>query len=148
MKEVFKAGFKILKVIIWIGLVILMIGWHRDAMEAGKIYDKSEITKADIEKESSYKTATILADPDSGDFYYKIRKLSGVEHVGQIHLDDEEGVTVICSAGDVKILVMDEQGVQRFCQAATELQIYPGNAGTYDIYLVGKKYTGEMEIKY
>ncbi len=148
MKEVFKTGFKILKVFIWIGLVIFMIGWHRDAMEAGKIYDKSEITKADIEAVSSYKTATIVGDPDSGDFYYKIRKLSGVEHVGQIHLSDEERVTVTCSAGDVKILVMDEQGWQRFYQAATELQIYPGNAGTYDIYMVGKKYTGELEITY
>lgn len=148
MKKVFKTILKILMVLIWINLLIFQIDNHFQSVEAGKIYDKSEITKADIEAVSSYKTATIVGDPDSGDFYYKIRKLSGVEHVGQIHLSDEERVTVTCSAGDVKILIMDEQGWQRFYQAATELQIYPGNAGTYDIYMVGKKYTGELEITY
>lgn len=146
MKEVFKTGLKILKVVIWIGLIICMIGWHREAIENSKIYDKAEITKTDIEKESSYKTATIVDYPDGGEFSYKIRKLSGVEHIRQIHLEDDEEVTVTCSAGDAKILIMDEQGQQKFYQAATELQIYPGNAGTYDIYLVGKKYTGKVEI--
>lgn len=135
-------------VLIWINLLIFQIDNHFQSVEAGKIYDKFEITKADIEAVSSYKTATIVGDPDSGDFYYKIRKLSGVEHVGQIHLEDDEEVTVTCSAGDVKLLIMDEQDRQKFYQAATELQIYPGNAGTYDIYLVGKKYTGEVEITY
>ena len=148
MKKVFKTGFKILMVLIWVNLLIFQISNHFQSIENGRIYAKSEITKADIEKESSYKTATIIDEPDSGEFYYKIRKLSGVEHVGQIHLDDDEGVTITCSAGDAKILIMDEQGQQRFYQAATELHIYPGNAGTYDIYLVGKKYTGKLEITY
>ena len=148
MKKVFKTILKILMVLIWISLALMLLNSHFQSIENGRIYDKPEITKADIEKESSYKTATIIGNPDSGEFYYKIRKLSGVEHVGQIHLADDEAVTVTCSAGDVKIMIMDEQGQQRFYQAATELKIYPGNAGTYDIYLVGKKYTGKVEVKY
>ena len=148
MKKVFKRALKIAMLIIWISLACMMIDSHLDSIENGRIYEKSEITKGDIEKESSYKTSTTVGDPDSGEFYYKIRELSGVEHVGQINLEDDEEVTITCSAGDVKILVIDEWGQQRFYQAATELQIYPGNAGTYDIYLVGKKYTGKVEITY
>ena len=148
MKKAFKLILKILMLIIWISLACMMIDSHFDSIENGRIYEKSEITKSDIEKESSYKTSTTVGDPNSGEFYYRIRKLSGVEHVGQINLEDDEEVTITCSAGDVKILVIDEQGQQRFYQAATELQIYPGNAGIYDIYLVGKKYTGKVEITY
>lgn len=143
-----KKIFTVLKFAGYLCMVYLIVTGLLRANVAGQLYDKPEITKSDIESESEYKTITTIGSSDSDDFYYKIRKLSGVELVCQINLDDDEGVTVTCTAGDVKLLVMDEQGQQRFYQAATELQIYPGNAGTYDIYLVGKRYTGDVEIKY
>ncbi len=143
-----KKIFTVLKFIGYICMVYLVVTgmWHANV--AGQLYDKPEITKAEIESKSEYKTITTIGSSDSDDFYYKIRKLSGVERVCQINLDDDEGVTITCTPGDAKILILDEQGQQMFYAPVTELHLQPDTAGKYDIYIIGKRFTGEVVIEY
>lgn len=152
-----KKIFKILWIIGMICSLSLVIQGLIQAKEAGDLYEKTAITAEDLKVGSEYKTITMVGSlesvsekdsPESDDFYYKIRKLSGAELVGRITLDTDESVTIKCTAGDVKVLIMDEAGCQCFFAPATEVHLEPEEAGSYDIYLVGKYYTGKMTLEY
>ena len=148
MKKVLKTILKIFMIIIWVSVAILLVEGHLQGLEAAKLYDKTEITKADLEVKSDYKTITEVGSAESGDLSYKIRKLSGAEYIGQIKLAENEGADITCTPGDAKILILDEQGQQRFYASVTELHVEPGEAGNYDVYLIGKRFTGKVTIEY
>lgn len=147
-----KKVFKIIGILFWIFMLFNVITWKQESFEyrelAGGLLNKAEITEEDLSIGNDYKTTTEMGSVESGDYYYKVRKLSGPEYLGQLKLNENEGVDITCTHGNAKILIMDEQGQQRFYAAVTELYVEPGGAGVYDVYLIGKKFTGEVTIEY
>lgn len=147
-----KKVFKIIGILFWIFILINTITWKQESFEfrelAGSLLNKAEITQADLSMGNDYKTSTEIGTVESGNYYYRVRKLSGPEHLGKLKLGENEGADITCTHGDAKILIMDEQGQQRFYAAVTELYVEPGEAGDYDVYLIGKRFTGEVTIEY
>lgn len=147
MKRILKVLYKVLMITGLVCSLYLIVTGAIQAKEAGALYDKTEITQADLKIQSEYKTITTVEGSEPEDFYYKIRKLSGAEFVRTIELEADESISITCTPGDVKVLIFDEKGKQCFFAAVTEVTVSPKKAGVYDIYLVGKKYTGEVKFE-
>ena len=43
-------------------------------------------------------------------------------------------------------MILDEKGNERFYKEVSELDFEPGEAGGYDVYLVGNKFTGGVQF--
>lgn len=130
-------------------LIFIVIGGRIEGLEASKLYDENEISKADLEIGTEWaKSSFETRSSDGRGISYSVRKLSGPQHIAKVKLGEDDEVYMTITSGDVKMLIMDEQGNQMFYAPVTEAYINPGEAGTYNIYLIGKKFTGKVEIEY
>lgn len=112
------------------------------------LYAKEHLTVEDINTESSYSYSTATTPGDEGEVppeEVEYKKLYGVEHIGQYEIDKNGGIEVTVFHGDnVKLLILDEEGKERFYREITEATFEPGETGDYDVYLVGNKFTGRV----
>lgn len=113
------------------------------------LYEKGHLTNEDIKTLSSdYKyCTTTMPNEESATSPEAItyKKLYGIEYIGQYEVDKDGGINVKFLHGDpAKILILDEKGNERFYAEVSELDFEPGEAGEYDVYLVGNKFTGRV----
>lgn len=147
-----------IKSILYIILVLFVIAcgmytWLHDydlKQEAKVIYEKEQLTEEDIKFGSTFSGSSSSASGEEGenpptDVRYK--KLYGVEHIGNYDVEKDGGITVEIVRGEnVKILILDENGNERFYDEVYDLDFDPGEAGSYDLYFVAKKFTGRACI--
>ena len=119
--------------------------------ECKTLYEKEHLSSKDLKSKSvfNYSSSRVSGeDEDAPPEKVKYKKLYGVEYIGQYEIEQNGGIDVkVVEGNSVKILVLDENGKERFYKEATELSFEPNEAGKYDVYLVGYKFTGKVEIK-
>ena len=116
--------------------------------ECKALYEKEELTIQDLKSKSTFVTSSSIsrgeerdAPPEEG----KYKKLYGVEYIGNYDIEKNGGINVVSTTGKpVKVLILDEKGNERFYAEVSELNFEPGEAGGYDVYLVGNKFTGRV----
>ena len=143
-----KKVLKVLNLGILVIMGVFVIGGIFRGVEASKLYSMTEITREDLQIESYMGSSITETESESKDLYYKVRRLSGPEYIGPLEICANEVVDITCTPGDAKILLMDEQGKQCFYKEITELHLEPGTPGIYDLYIIGKWYSGEVKISY
>ena len=110
-----------------------------------ELYAKEELTAEELKISTfAYSTVTESEGEDGESMAVQYKRLYGAEYVGAFELDESEGIEAILSRGKAKVLILDEAGEQRFYREVSELYFEPGEAGKYDIYFVGNKYTGRV----
>jgi len=146
---------KIIEIVCLIMAVICFINWIYLKSESNEIknnckalYEKEHITAEDLKTKSTFRSCVTVGDEESSEIEAKYRKLYGVEHIGSMDLSEYEGVDVICSMGDARILITDEAGTELFYESVSELYYEPGPSGKYDIWVVGKNFSGEVSVKH
>lgn len=113
-----------------------------------ELYEKKHLTEIDLKSRSTFITSssTILGDEgDAPPEEVKYKNLYGIEYIGKYEVDKDGGIQVKVLHGDsVKVLILDKEGKERFYKELSTLTFEPGEAGGYDIYLVGNKFTGRV----
>lgn len=143
---------KILNVIYWLAFAFCLISFVTIGIEnievkneCKALYAKEELTEEDLKiSKFTYSTATESDGEDGKKIAVQYKKLYGVEYVGEFKLDENEGLQAVFSKGRAKVLILDEEGEERFYAEVSELYFEPGETGRYDIYFVGNKYTGRV----
>lgn len=119
--------------------------------ECKTLYEKEHLTESDLKSKSNFNYSSSMVsgeDEDAPPEKVKYKKLYGVEYIGQYEIEQNGCIDVkVIDGNSVKILVLDENGKERFYREVTELSFEPNEAGKYDVYLVGNKFTGQVEIK-
>ncbi len=118
--------------------------------ECKALYEKEELTMQDLKTKSTFVTSSSISRGEEGDAppeEVKYKKLYGVEYIGNYDIEKNGGINVVSTTGDpVKVLILDEKGNERFYAEVSELEFEPGEAGGYDVYLVGNKFTGRVVL--
>lgn len=116
--------------------------------ECKALYEKEELTMSDLKTKSTFVTSSSISRGEEGDAppeKVRYKKLYGVEYIGKYAITEDEGIDVSLLHGDpAKILILDEKGNERFYREVSTLTFEPGEAGEYDVYLVGNKFTGRV----
>lgn len=113
-----------------------------------ELYEKRHLTEMDMKSKSTFITSSSTISGDEGDNppeEVRYKKLYGVEYIGEYEIDKNGGINVVSTTGEpVKVLILDGKGDERFYAEVSELDFEPGEAGEYDVYLVGNKFTGRV----
>ena len=134
-----------------IGMIYFGTNIAEDRNMYEDMYEKAHLTAEDLKISSSYKysTATMpnveeAVAPEAVSY----KKLYGVEYIGKYTIAEDEGIEVSLLHGDpAKILILDKEDHERFYAEVSELNFEPGKTGKYDVYSVGNKFTGRVQIK-
>lgn len=145
---------KIISLVVAIVALVNVINlWVDHSQEVEKyeaFYAKQHLTAEDMKVESTYKTNTVITPGEEGtkppsEVQYK--KLYGIEYIGEYKVEEDGGIEVKVLHGDnVKMLILDEERNERFYKEVTTLTFEPGEAGGYEVYLVGNKFTGRVSF--
>ena len=136
----------IVTIIVLVNVINLWVDHRQEVEEYEAFYEKRHLTAEDLKVESSWKSCTTIGDAPFGEVRYK--KLYGAEYIGEYEIDKNGGINVVSTTGKpVKVLILDEKGNERFYKEVSELDFEPGEAGGYDVYLVGNKITGGVKIR-
>lgn len=115
-----------------------------------ELYEKRHLTEMDMKSKSTFITSSSTISGDDGDNppeEVRYKKLYGVEYIGEYEIDKNGGINVVSTTGEpVKVLILDGKGDERFYAEVSELDFEPGEAGGYDVYLVGNKFTGRVQF--
>ena len=138
---------KIISLIVAIAALVsainLWLDHCQDVERYEAFYEKRHLTAEDMKMESSWKSCTTIGDAPFEEVRY--RKLYGAEYIGEYEIDKNGGINVVSTSGKpVKVLILDEKDNERFYAEVSELDFEPGEAGGYDVYLVGNKFTGRV----
>lgn len=146
LKRMIKKLISLIVLIVALVNVINLCIDHRQEVEKYEaFYAKQHLTAEDIKTESSWKSCTTFGDDPPMEVQYK--KLYGIEYIGEYEIDKDGGINVISATGEpVKVLILDEKGKEIFYRAISTLYFEPGEAGEYDVYLVGNKFTGRVSF--
>ena len=116
-----------------------------------ELYEKKHLTEMDLKSKSTFITSSSTIPGDEGETppeEVQYKKLYGIEYIGEYEVKEDGGIEVKVLHGDnVKVLILDEDGEERFYKEISTLSFEPGEAGEYDVYLVGNKFTGRVAIK-
>lgn len=116
--------------------------------ECKALYEKEKLTIQDLKSKSTFVTSSSISLGEEGDAppeEVKYKKLYGVEYIGNYDIEKNGGINVVSTSGKpVKVLILDEKGNERFYKEVSEMNFEPGEAGGYDVYLVGNKFTGRV----
>lgn len=115
--------------------------------ESKALYEKSHLTEADLKTEASFSACSIDETDEQDGLKVRYKKLYGVVHIDDFKIDANGGIKVeLLSGNPAKILILDKTGNERFYNEVSELDFEPGEAGKYEVYLVGNKFTGKIEF--
>ena len=124
---------------------------YQENKEYKALYEKEYLTSEDLKTESIYNYSTSTTPGEEGKAppeEVRYKKLYGVEYIGKYSITEDEGIEVSFLHGDhAKILILDKEGHERFYAEVSELNFEPGETGEYDVYIVGNKFTGRVDIK-
>ena len=141
----------IVSIIVLVNAINLWVDHRQEVEEYNAFYEKRHLTAEDLKVESTYKTNTVITPGEEGKeppSEVRYKKLYGIEYIGKYELKEEGSIEVKVLHGDnVKVLILDEEEKERFYKEITTLTFEPGEAGEYDVYLVGNKFTGRVSIK-
>ncbi|MBQ3611270.1 MAG: hypothetical protein IJA01_03260 [Firmicutes bacterium] len=133
----------IVAIVTLVSAINLWLDHRQDVEEYEAFYEKRHLTAEDMKMESSWKSCTTIGGTPPEEVSY--RKLYGIEYIGEYEIDKDGGINVISATGEpVKVLILDEKGKEIFYRAISTLYFEPGEAGEYDVYLVGNKFTGRV----
>lgn len=138
----------IVVIVVLVNLINIWNDHRQEAEEYEAFYAKQHLTAEDMKVESTYKTNTVITPGEEGKeppSEVRYKKLYGVEYIDEYEIDKDGGIEVKVLHGDnVKVLILDENGQERFYKEVSTLTFEPGEAGGYDVYLVGNKFTGRV----
>lgn len=150
-KKKFSINWSIISLVIAVILFIVTIPDHIAEAELKKeceiLYQKELLTPEDMEIGSTYKTSTAIftGEEDEGPpEQIKFKKLYGIEPIGTYEIDKNGGLEVEFVSGKAKILIIDQNGQQRYyeeLESPESLSFEPGQSGKYDVYIFGNKST-------
>ena len=151
LKRMIKKIISLVVVIVaLVNVINLWVDHSQEVEEYEAFYAKQHLTAQDIKTESTYKTNTVITPGEEGTkppSEVKYKKLYGIEYIGEYEVKEEGGIEVKVLHGDnVKVLILDEEGEERFYRELSTLTFEPGEAGGYDVYLVGNKFTGRVSF--
>ena len=134
-----------------VGMICFGTNIAKDRNMYEAMYEKAYLTAEDLKTSSSYKYSTVTMPNEEeavAPEAVSYKKLYGVEYIGKYSITEDEGIEVSFLHGEpAKTLILDKDGNEMFYDEVTELGFEPAKAGKYDVYIVGNKFTGRVQIK-
>ena len=150
-QRIIKIIYAVIFVFLLVSNLYFCLQNYQVKQECKTLYEKETLTAEDLKAKSAFiaaRTTTYGEEGEASPAKVSYRKLYGVEYIGKYEINENEGIEVSFWHGDpAKTLILDKDGNEMFYEEATELGFEPGKAGKYDVYIVGNKFTGKVEIK-
>ena len=142
-----KKIYKIACIIFIIIGVLLLLDGMTGRIDNNKFYDKKNVTVETI-REAGFPSAWV----NSRNTWHngaeaRFVMLSGLEYIGHKDISGNESIDVELSKGKAKIVILYNEREVKFCQEVSTLSFEPGEAGSYDVWIIGKWYTGDVTLK-
>lgn len=142
-----KKIYKIASIIFLIIGILLLVDGMIERIDNNKIYDKKNITVEDICEAELPSAWTISRSTWQNGAEGRFVMMSGIEYFGCKTISADESIDVELSRGKAKILILYEESDVVFCKEVSSLSFEPGKAGQYDVWIVGKWYTGKVTLE-
>lgn len=142
-----KKIYKIACIIFLIIGILLLLDGMTGRIDNNKLYDKKNITVEDVCEAAPPSALKNSRSTWQNGAEAHFVMLSGLEYIGSKEISDDESIDVELTKGKAKIAILYEESDVVFCEEVSTLSFEPSVAGEYDVFIIGKWYTGKVTLE-